>query len=135
MIEINNADPEATLAQLTRQLADARRGLQATEQALLDERAAGRNAFVMAAAAHAYCAARERMHVGSEASDLHKALLATHQVTTPSGMPPTHVVIGVEELASLRAIADAAAALMNDQQCLGDGDLRVALDNYPGGTP
>jgi hypothetical protein len=109
-------------------------GAQANEQALSDERIAGRNAHVVAAAAHAYCAAVEDPALQLEARFLHSKMLVAHRATTPSAVPASHVVVAVDELERLRAIADEAGALMNDQQCEGDGDLRVALDAYPGGA-
>lgn len=58
MIEVNQDEQSSeTLTRLMRQLADTRRAAHANAQALEDERAAGRNAFVVAAAAHAYCEA------------------------------------------------------------------------------
>lgn len=81
-------------------------GLQATEQALLDERAAGRHAFVMAAAAHAYCAEVQRpmeSRSGLLERELHRNLLAAHDATTPSPHQ-THVVVAVEELERLKDV-------------------------------
>jgi hypothetical protein len=126
-------------ARLQNERAEALRAAHANLQALLDARAELSRTGPVAAAAHAYCAAWQQMmdspgrtliHCREE----HGALLAAHRATTPSPTPPTHVIVAVGELEALRAIADAAGALMNDQQCEGDGDLRVALDGYPGGA-
>jgi hypothetical protein len=86
---------------LQRRVAELTRGLQATEQALLDERAAGRNAFVMAAPAHEVARAWER---GGDLTPEMAVLVAAHRATTPSPTPPTHVVVAVDELDRLRAI-------------------------------
>lgn len=100
-------------AQDTDELARLRRSLQATHQALLDARAAGQNAFVMAAAAHTYLAAISTDADNDAAADAWDALLAARRATTPSEIPATHVVVERAELERLREIADAASAYVN----------------------
>lgn len=94
------------------------RGLHATEQALSDERIAVRNAFVVAAAAHGYCAAFE--HDAVHSLILHEVLMEAHRATTPSAIPPTHVVVAVAELERLRD----ALRLIAGEKC----------ENYTGRT-
>jgi hypothetical protein len=111
-------------AQFEQRLAQAHRDLHADEQALLDERAAGRNAFVMAAAAHAYCAVAAGDKRGKidthERARTHDALLAAHRATTPSQTPPTHVIVAMDELERLRAGSERVRELCREAQ---DGDI------------
>ena len=82
--------------------------VQACEQALSDERVAGRNAHVVAAAAHAYCEEHEKLNtegIGgiTRVNSTHDALLAACDATTPSPTR-THTVVAVSELERLRKV-------------------------------
>lgn len=85
-------------------VAQLRRALQATEQALSDERIGAQNAEVMAYAAHEFCTKvldlKQGGHAVMQARD---ALYAAHDATTPSPMQ-THVVIEIAELNRLKAV-------------------------------
>jgi len=127
-----NAETEATVATLQARLAEAHRAAHANAQRVTELEAELSRTGPVAAAAHTYCAAVDD---DERLPDLYAALLAAHRATTPSETPPTHVVVAVGELEALREIADAAGALMHDEQCPGDGAVRVALEAHcPGGA-
>lgn len=86
-------------------LAEARRAAHANGQRVVELESELVRVRPVAAAAHAYCAA---WLAGDVKMDTHAALFAAHRATTPSQSPPTHVVVAVDELDALRAIADAA---------------------------
>lgn len=101
MIEIQqNEQPSETLVKLMRQLADARRGLHATEQALSEARAELKATRPMAAAGHTYCASL--VAEDGEARFLQSALLDVHRAQTPSETPSSHVIMERAELEGLR---------------------------------
>jgi hypothetical protein len=107
--------------------------VQATEQALSDERFAGVNAQVVAAAARAYVEAQvEYMNEGrGYVLDVvaWRALLGSCNATTPSPTR-THTVVAVAELEALREIADEAAIWSISTGPDAGFGLRVALDRW-----
>ena len=102
---------ELQLSGTAQLLAQERRDHAATAQALSDAEIGGRNAFVMAAAGHEYCAARiynENHHgPGWDVEAAEEDLFAAHDATTPSP-EQAYVVVSKERLARLEAIESLA---------------------------
>lgn len=99
---------EDQLQTANQRLSEARRGFQATEQALLDERTAHTNDAVVATAARIYV-----QKVLSGGGDVYPRqileldeLVNAHRATTPSSASATHVVIAVDELVELKRLKD-----------------------------
>lgn len=131
-------------ATLQNQRAEARRAAHANGQRVVELESELVQVRPAAAAMHTYCAAWLAEQADDIVRDLHEELLAVHCATTPSQTPPTHVIVAVDELEALRAIADAAGALAQQEEAdansLGYEPRAVtqalidAVDAYPGGA-
>jgi hypothetical protein len=109
---------------LQRRVAELTRGLQATEQALSDERFAGRNDAIIAVPARAF-AASWPAGAEYETKGPLRDLLVAHRATTPSPTPATHVVVAVDDLKKVRRLAKEGLA----------GSAVAVLDRLIGGKP